>query len=64
MLMQENVSVIPGLIVIKGLEAKDFFRNLKISGERKGEKTLLLGAPQVAIGAQKIKYSPSCHHLH
>ena len=46
-------SVIQGSIAIKGLKAKGFFRNLKISARREREKTLLLRAPLVAIGAQK-----------
>ena len=57
------VSLIQGLIAIKGLKAKGlkakslkakgFFRNLEISARREREKTLLLRAPLVAIGAQK-----------
>ena len=48
-----KVSVVQGLIAIKGLKAKDFFRNLRISARE--EKILLIRAPQVAIGAQKIE---------
>ena len=57
--MLENVSAIQGLIAIKGLKAKGlkakgFFRNLRISAERRERKKILLfRAPQVAIGAQK-----------
>ena len=57
-----KVSVIQGLIATKGLKAKGFFRNLRISGKEKKKggmadekkKTLLLRAPLVAIGAQKL----------
>ena len=38
------------------MKAKGFFRNLRISGKKKKKekKTLLLRAPLVAIGAQKV----------
>ena len=48
------------MIATKGLKAKGFFRNLRISGKEKKKggmadekKTLLLRAPLGAIGAQK-----------
>ena len=45
MLMLENVSVIQGLIAIKGLKAKGlkakvFFRNLRISAREKEKNTI------------------------
>ena len=36
-----------------GLKAKGSFRNLKMNTKRR-KKTLLLGAPQMAIRAQKL----------
>ena len=52
MLMLKNDSVIQDLIAIKDLMAKGFFRNLIICAKKR-EKTLLLRAPLVAVGAQK-----------
>ena len=55
--MLENVDVIKGLIAIKGLQATAFLRNLRISVRRKRKiKQLILRAPHVAIGAQKLQY--------
>ena len=53
MQLLENVGVIQGLIAIKDLKCKGFFRNLKINVRKEREKTLILRAPLVAIGAQK-----------
>ena len=46
-----KVNVIQGLIAIKGLRAKGFFRNLRIRAREWEKKTLLLRAPLVAISA-------------
>ena len=60
-----KVSIIQGLISVKGLKANGFFRNLRISARERMEKTLLLilPLPLVAIGTQK-DYQSRWKHLH